>query len=169
MILDTPIITELAGGAGRIIPQDGDAQIYVPPALQPVTEILRPHSVLLSLTVPQVLSFISETAVSRTNQAQATFTMGLLGPGLWDLEITLATWFNFASVAAGFNHVTVQFVIGALTTRMLAQFAVIGAQTNRTKQRLLLRDNCTVQLNTTITGVGQSLDTLASLNAVRIL
>jgi hypothetical protein len=171
LIIDGPITYDLTVGSDRRIPQDGDAQIQVPPSVLPVVLALRKTTFKNSFgnAVP-VSSLLVQADVSRVNQAALTQTLTTLAVGLWELELTLATQFNYLSAVGTLNGAHIQLVDAVGTTiRLLSRFANVGTFTDFNRVRLLFDQQATLNLEANLTGVGQNLDARACVNCIRIL
>jgi hypothetical protein len=113
---------------------------------------------------------MGQTNVTRTNQGTTAVEISQLGLGLWELEVTLASWFNYSNVAAAFNRITLElfFPVGGGQI-LLTRFASPGSFTDYNRVRILIEQTAQVLIRVPATGVGESLDCSPSINAIKIL
>jgi len=170
VIIDGPITFDLTMGADRRIPQDGDAQTQVPPIVNPVVLALKPtkfsnggQSVISSST-------LIDLSLVRNNQAAVNQPIHTLVPGLWELECSLTTQFDYAGAVGTLNGVAIMLrSVTGTQCRILQRLAAIGTFVDYNRLRLLLVENVILSLDVGITGVGDHQDSRASINAIRIL
>lgn len=169
MIVTTPNTFNLTIGAPGRIPEESDAQVIVPGTIMPVAYSLRPHIGGFQSAVELNESSMIETSNSRTNQAATTIAFALLGKGLWELECTLATVYNYVGTVAAFNGVALQITYGGQIRNTIKRLSAIGSFVDRNNLKLLLLGQATLSLDLPLTGAGQSLDTVLMINCVRVL
>lgn len=170
MIVDSPMNIALAIGQERRRIENGDAQLSIPPVILPVLLGLQPHTVAVSSSVVQNQSVLAKQQTVRVNQAAITQTIITLGKGLWELEMTLATQFNYLGAVGTLNGSHLQLLYpGPTAINLLERFAQIGTFTDYNRMRLLLTQDVTLQLVMDITGVGQNMDASCTINCIRIL
>lgn len=169
MIVDQGLTFDLTIGTTKRIPQDGDAQVVVPPMVMPIALMIQPTRVASSAAL-QVSSHIAESLITRAaSQATSPNTMTTLSPGLWELEMTLANWFDFQNVQGAFTRTTLELIYQGFTITLLSRFAAPGSFTDFQRLRLLLTSNADLVHRAPGTLALQTLDTEATLNAIRIL
>jgi hypothetical protein len=171
MIVDTPFTFDMTVGQERRIPQDGDNQLLIPPTLNGVFLGLRPTSIGGAQgAVPIRESFLVQQDLFRNNQAAVSQLLLTLPAGLFELEMTLSTQFDYAGAVGTANGATIQLTdaLGNIV-RMLSRFAAIGTFVDYNRVRLLLRAASSLNLDVSITTVAQHLDVRAAVNAIRIL
>lgn len=171
MILDSQLVTEMTTGALRRSVGAEDSVLQIPPGVlitAPATRRAQPSP---STTIPLTESFINYNEHTRTNQAGQSQTLGILAPGAWELELMLASWFNFVNVAGAFAYTNLNllFPVPVIGITLLAHYAAIGVQTTTIRLRFVLQDNVTLRLSSPTTGVGQSLDVTGFVNAIRLI
>jgi hypothetical protein len=173
--IDSTNILDLAIGTDRRTIEPGDMQVTLPPILYPTVPVVKTHLVAPSATNAKLQSSglftISQT---RTNQVALSTGIVLLGQGLWDISIALATQFNYLGAVGTFNGVHVELVLLTIATiPLLERFASITVNNDIITHRLLLNhkdsDLARIQITTDVTGVGQTADAKVTLNCVRLL
>lgn len=169
MIVDTANNVALAQGQLRRIIENGDAQVTVPSVILPVLLQLQPTQVISDSAVVLQQSGIGGVMGTRTNQAAGSFGIMTVPPGLWEFEISLSSWFNFANVAGAFTGASIVLVYQGFTMRLLERLATAGSFTDYNRLRMLLESQALVQMFIDATGPGQSVDGVAVVNAIRIL
>lgn len=169
MIIDGPITFDLTVGADRRIPSFGDGQTLIPPSIQPVVLALRPHT---TPALGEVVSdsFVQSFLITRTNQAGVSTLINTLRPGLWELELTLSSWMNFSETAGLFARIDVEYIFPNATQVGLSRFCLINSSfVDFQRNRILLIRPMSINLRLPLTGVGQSIDALVTINAIRII
>jgi hypothetical protein len=175
MIIDGPITSDLTVGADTRIVQDGDAQIVVPATVLPVVLALRPTR-LIPFGGGELVndSTLVNFFLSRVNLGSATNTVIQLSKGLWELELTMATVFDYLPVppSTGTSPVEITLTDALISTQtvvMLSRFPSIGSWVDYNRLRVLLTATHRVQVFVPITGATDDLAVQLSLNAIRIL
>lgn len=174
MIVDTPITVDLALGTERRVIDQGDAQVLIPPSVQPVALFLLPTLTSPPATVPMETSAIRSNTRSNTNQAASSDVLLQLAAGFWELEIWLDSTANFThGFVAGTDtgvRITLE-TLAALTLHPLIQRYVVQnfSAHDYTRLRVLLREPLELVHRVQVTGVGQSILSAAVVNAIRIL
>lgn len=170
MIVDSPNIHAIAVGAGRVIPQEGDAQVYIPPVITPVLDIIQAHQVFGASNGNSGGSNATSLTVTRNNQAGSTLQLQLVGKGLYRVQVNLSTWFDFTP-ATPILGASVRFGIGNSTNRftMAAHWARLGNFDSQAEYWILAPDDLIFDLVVATTGVADNLGAIASVNAARIL
>lgn len=171
MIIDTPIIPDLARGTERTIPQDGDAQVLLPAMLQPVVDSLLPHTIAVANTVTQRRSATANFQFTRTNLASLAAVVMILPPGLYDVNCHAALRTNYTLIGSAIPDFRIHLIeAGVSRFDMLLFLSTVGAnQILNTQNRLLLVSSSIIEFFINATGVGQTMDCNGSVNAVRIL
>lgn len=150
-------------------PEASDNNVQVPNMILPVVLALRAHE----STIPGAIfqgSTISETLLASANSAPLTSQIITLAPGLWEIEISMTSWFNYNKVSADFNGTAVIFNYQGVNRTLMKRYAATNlSATDFARYRLLLSAVGTLSLNSSTTGVGQALDAQAIVNAIRIL
>lgn len=169
MIIDTPTVVDVAVGVDRRIMQQGDAQILLKPEVELGVVMLKTTRSVRDSTIVQNESAFLHLTQLRVNQAALTTPIMLLAKGLWTIEMTLTTKFNWAVAAGTLGGVKAEMVYSGDTNTLIMHVATIGMFTNQVIYNFLLNENATLQLTTDITSVGQNSDARVSVNAVRHL
>lgn len=172
MIVDGPYTFDLTVGADRRIPDTNDAQTVIPPSVSPVVLGLKPTRFFNGFAgvTPLTLSTLIQGDLSRLNQAAISQLVCVLAPGLWELELTLATQFDYAGTVATFNGADISIVdSGGRVVKLLTRLAAVGTFSDFDRRRILILDQCNVNLDVSITGAAQHLDARVCVNAIRIL
>lgn len=171
MIIDTPLIPDLARGTGRVIPQEGDAQVHLPPMIMPVVECCFPHqfAVLNSTTIRT--SATANFQLTRTNLGITSAIIMVVPPGIYDIYVHVTMRTNYTLIPSATPDFRVHFIEGGLSRfDMLLLFATVGAnQCVFAQNRLLVIGSGIVEWFVNANGVGQSLDVNGSVNLVRVL
>ena len=170
MILDYNGVIDLAVGLDRRIIQDGDAQLVVPAQIVPILLNIRPTVISVDSNVIQQGSAFADVG---GNQAASTLSRSLdmlnLPKGLYELELTLATKFDFAQVVNLNNPVAIRIAYQSGFARMLCRYPAIGVFNDSAKYRMLFSSPATIQLLFPDTAVAQNIDARAFINAIRVL
>ena len=172
MIVDGVNVMDLALGADRRIVEDGDAQLVIPSTIIPVLLNARPHSPAptLATTVFQgsVLARDAET-INGPAQGDTAFNLMLLDRGLWELEYSMASLFDFTTTPAGPSRNRLRITYQGITLDLLARYAQIGSFNDFGRSRLLLSSSAQISQVVGFTGAGQNDLVHCSVNAIRIL
>jgi hypothetical protein len=169
VIVDSPLTLSLTVGQDRRIPDQLDARIEVPPVIIPIVLALQPTKVLENTSTPQQQSFFTESIFTRTNQPTTAQTIGTLAKGLWELEITLSSWFNYNNTPGALNRVQIDYFMSNLIVPSINRFAGPGSYTDYQRVRILVEQQCAILHRVPATAVGENLSTVATLNAIRII
>lgn len=172
MIVDSPLITNLALGVDRRIPQDGDAQLVLPPTLNAVTEFLQPTLIDVSVAVLQFGSFVETNTFVRTNAAALISTLALLSKGLWRITYNCYWWWNYTGAVAGadFSAVRLKNTATGILSEIAFSYPLIDTAQNQIVQhQYLLNDNATIELSMPLNGVGETLIVRIGLNCEKVL
>jgi len=171
MIVDSPLVIELARGQEKRIIEAGDAQLIVPPVLNTSMELVQPTLFNPGALTAVRVGSMSEVSTTRTNQAAASTTFMTLQPGVYNLQLFLSARFNYSTLPNATPDVSIRLVnAGGSIVRVLGFHAANGISAALPVQlEVNLIDVTTVELRTELNGVGQTLDALAMCNAVRRL
>ena len=172
MIIDGPITFDLTLGQDRRVPQEGDAQTDVPPVINPVVLALRPTRLLTQPANPTLTdSTLFDFFISRVNQVALTSTLVTLAKGLWELEMSVASIFDFNPVPPLTNASPVELSLtnSLVTTVIGSRFPAIGSFTDYNRLRILLLEPTAINLFVPLTGVTDDLSVQVSLNCIRII
>jgi len=172
MIVDQPITADLTLGADRRIVQDGDTQLVVPPVITPVVLSLRPTSLVQQPVGPAIDdSRTFHFFAARVNQAALSSPTVVLNKGLWELEFTMATSFDYTAAPplATLSGAEIQLGTALATVSLLTRFPQIGSFTDFGRCRVLLREATTVFVFTPASGAAQNIAQKACVNAIRII
>lgn len=169
MILDTNVIFDLSVGNETRRPTEDDSRLVLVPSIQPTLEMQRAHQVMPGSNNIMQTSFVGSGVQSRTNQAANLLLIAQLGAGLWKLHLSIATSFNWASAVGVFGGISIALGYQGGVINLLQRIASVGTFVDRAELQLLLRSTGTLNINTDITGVGQSTDGYLNINAVRVI
>jgi hypothetical protein len=170
VIVDAGITTDLTVGQDRRIPQDGDTQTLVPPVVAPVVLALKPMSPNPVLGTGNIESAYRSTSVSVAPSSAANdVDIMTLAPGLYELELNMASWFDFVKTAAADSFVGIYLIYLNVNMVLLYRYAAIGSFNDYNRLRLLLKSQATIGRRNGATGVGQNLTFTTLINAIRIL
>jgi hypothetical protein len=170
MIIDSISNVGLAIGTDRRSLEQSDAQLSVPNIRLPVLLALETHQGTPGASIVTRQSYLFTQVISRTNQAALSLGMGILGKGLWEMEMTLSSWFNFSTTVGANLGVELQLTYKNNTYDLLRRLALLNQTfTDFNRLRLLLEEDSQISVKAEITGVGQSLDAIATVNAIRVL
>lgn len=169
MKIDTPLTFGLTVGQDRRIPQDGDAQVEVPPMVLPVALMIHPTSFVVGGGIVQGSSIV-DIFLTLTNGVAVQSNMFILAPGLWELELTLASVFNYNAPLgqADGAEITMEYQNSG-NIQILERIAAIGSFTDYNRLRVLLTSNAVIALLLDGNGVGQTVTARGTVNAIRIL
>lgn len=172
MIIDGPITFDLTLGADRRIPQPEDARLVVPPIMTPVVLSLKPTRIQDAFA-GQITdsSLLTDFFVSRLNQVGTTFSIANLVPGLWEIELTMASFFDYTPAPPLVIGSPLRVIIFTATETVivLARFPTAGSFTDFNRLRILTPVNVTVGCSVPTTGATDDLSVYVTLNAIRIL
>lgn len=172
MIIDLPLVPDLALGTDRNIPQVGDNQVFLPASIQPIVGIITPHTVAAPSTTNQPQSCTHQSLASRTNQAATlTTTIFILPPGLFTFSVFASMRSNYTLIGSGTPDVRIHVIEAGLSLyNLLSLWATVGANiTQQTHNRLLMRSQSIVELFINSNGVGQTIDVGVAINVQREL
>jgi len=172
MIVDSPVNFGLTLGQDRRIPQDDDAQVIIPASILPVVLALQTHKSddAIVPTAAQSVSVIAGTTLTQApSAAEAQSDIIILAPGLWELELTLSSWFNFTPAAPATRGASIVMLYQATTMFLLDRWTQSGSFTDFNRLRFLLSSQAIVSLIAGATGAAQNNSSRAIVNAIRIL
>lgn len=171
MIIDGPLTFDLTQGVERRIPQDGDAQTFVPAMVQPVALMIQP-TVFINGGNPQIKTshYMDQAVAVPPSTAAADSNLLILTPGLWELELALFTQFNYLSAVGTLNGASI-IMIDSIGRRIsvLLRIASIGTFTDYNRCRILVKSNVQIVLAMAVTAVAQNADARASINCIKVL
>lgn len=168
MVIDSPLTFGLTVGADRRIPQEGDSQVIVPALVLPIALMAQPHSALNSSASFQGSGIIDVTS-TLTNGAGIATTFMTLAPGLWELEINMASVFNFVGSVGTMNGAKTQLLYQTILNDLATLTAQIGSQSIYVRWRLLLVSVATLIHALDTNTVGQTTTSSTTVSAIRIL
>lgn len=169
MIVDAPVAYDLTLGQRGRIPSSEDAQVVIPPVITPVALTLAPHLDDLAPTAVLNASSYYFAQLSRTNQPAAQVLMATLAAGLYELELSLATFANFSTPVGSFVSTAILVDFGSFQKPVIKRLAAPGSFTDYNRLRLLMRTQWAISIEVGLTGAAQSLDGSAHVNVIRIL
>ena len=172
MLLDQGVVYDLTLGSERRIPQDGDAQLTVPPTIIPVALALRPTVIKSQPPNPtENGSLLFQFFIARLNQGAVTNTIATLPKGLWEFECVQSCAFDYAAAfpLTNASGCEIQLAGSLATVALLSRFPTIGAFVDYNRLRVLLSEQATIQSSVPITGAAQNLAQKISVNCIRIL
>lgn len=172
MILNRNLIFDLTIGDKLRVPQSGDSDVVIPPSLNLVALTARPHALTTVLpTAAMDDSFQTETFVARVNQISLLTQIIILQPGLWELALYLACYFDYNPVTpltfSSAVRIEVQSIFGS--SMIMARMPAIGSFTDRHQLRYLFTQQTTISLRVPATGLTDDLAAAIAVNAVRVL
>ena len=169
MIIDGVNVLDLALGANRRIVQDGDTQLAIPSTILPVLLNIRRTQTGIQTGTPQEQSVLSEANQATNNAATSSVSIMTLQGGLWELELILCSQFDFSNAFGSLVTADITLNYKGLARRLLSRIASIGTFTDYQRMRVLLEDNCQMNLRNGTTGAAEHMTTLAIVNAIRVL
>lgn len=170
MILNSPIIYDLTLGQPQREPTSEDTVMLVPPVIQPVVASTFPHQENLNVSTPFTSSFVIDAAQNRAPaQGQLTTLIATLAPGLWELELILASWFDYNTAAGVGNFNSILITFFGNQRQLLPRIAAIGSFNDYNRVRILTRLDLPVSLRNADTLAAQNNSTRMSMNAIRLL
>jgi len=171
VIVDSPIIPDLCRGTDRTIPQDGDAQVLVPPMIQPIIDTMLPHHFTIANNILAERSATGNFQFTRTNLGSLSGVVIMLPPGVFDITCHVAARSNYTGLPSAVPDFRIHFIEGGVSRYdMLLLFATVGMNhIVSSHNRLLSLGNGIVEWFVNTTGVGQTIDVNGSVNVVRIL
>jgi len=169
MIVDKALTFDLTIGVDKRIPVDGDAQVQVPALVMPVCLMIQPTRVSSAAGV-ETTSHLAESLLTRAASLPSTSTtVTTLAAGLWELELSLASWFDFQNTVGLFLRNVIELSYQGFTITLVARLVAPGSFTDYQRLRLLLSSNAGIIHRVPATGVAQTLDSEMMVNAIRIL
>lgn len=144
MIIDSPVIANLALGADRVIPTEGDAQLIVLSTLSPVIEPIQIHNVATLSTDLANTSRLIEYSANRINQAALTDPFLFLPRGLYSIEMNCSARSNFVPGALT-DFLGFQLVYQTFTVSLASLMLNIGTGQLNIRSTLLLASQATLQ------------------------
>jgi len=172
MIIDGPNTIDLAIGTDRRIIEPSDAQLSLPPTLVPVLLNARPHSPAPTnvTTVFQGSALSRDTSINQAPSSGATsVNVMMLDKGLWELEITLTTLFDYTTTPAIGSAAEWRIFLAGVTMQLLRRMAFIGSFVDYNRVRLLLTSASQINLLAGATAAAQNSYTSGTVNAIKIL
>jgi len=169
VIIDGPNVLDLGIGAGRRIIQDGDSQLLIPPTLLPVLLNIKRTVIPASNAIVNDQSCLGEATVTANNSATFTTNIIVLAAGLWELEMSLCTSFDYLTAAGAIGGADITLTYHAGSRRLLSRRASVGTFVDYNRMRLLLDEQTTVGIRHWLTAVGEHADSVTVINAIRIL
>lgn len=170
MIVQSSVSYDLTLGQTSRVPTQDDTVVQVPPSIQPVVLSLVPHGVRQFPAVNFNSFFIDGQQGRAPSQALLTSDIATISPGVWELELTLMSWFDYNGAAQTFNHtgVVINYPIGTPIT-VLARRSSVGSFTDFNRMRVLLTSNAIIQIQNPGTLAAQNNELIATINAIRII
>lgn len=152
-------------------PQENDASVVVPPTVLPVVLSLRPTIVNQPNSIDQDGSTLEWNFIARNNQAAASTPIIRIKAGLWELEVTCATWFNYTPTPplTSASDAGLSFQYEGITTPILARYPQTGSFTDFNRLRILIKSVAEISLVYPATGAAEHLIIKGVVNAIRIL
>jgi hypothetical protein len=92
-----------------------------------------------------------------------------LPAGLWELELNLASWFDFTKAGGAVVSAGIYIIYLGVNTLLLARYAATGSFNDYNRLRLLLRQPAVIGTRLGVTAAGQNITITAIINAIRIL
>ena len=171
MIIDTSIITQLALGVDRRIPEIGDIQTIIPNVIQPTLEPLSPHVFDPGTSINNVTSVGKSSINTFNNSAGSSFAFVRLAKGLWRLDWKVALQFDFTGVGGLTDEFTIKFVnaVTSVNHIIYGRFAQIGSTIDIWSDVYLFTEDQLIQFVTPTTGVTENIQNRIVLNAKKIL
>ena len=171
MIVDSQFTYDLTVGQDRRIPADNDAQTFIPAQVSPVVLALQPTVFDSTGGNPTYKnSVIINKSFAQNNAGAFSSDLITLAPGLWELEMTMATQFDFVGTVATLNGAAIRLIDTLATTvNVLKRIAAIGTFTDYNRIRVLLRSATKINAFVGITTVAQHADADICVNAIRII
>jgi hypothetical protein len=169
MILDGFSFVSLALGSDKRVIEPGDTSVHIAPQVSVVTDVLQPTIFAPGATTISNLSGLFQVSISRVNAAAISNVFATLPAGLYKLQFLLSSRSNFTTIGTSIPDVSIRMTNqGGTIITVLGAYAQIGAFGAVTREMdVLLLDQSQVELRVEILGVGQNIDALAQLNAVR--
>lgn len=170
MIVDAPITTDLTVGQDRRIPQDGDTQTIIPATVLPCVLSLKPMSPNPLASTPNLESAYRSTSVAiAPSSAAADVDIMTLAPGLYELELNMASWFDFTKTGAADSFCGIYLIYLNVNMLLLYRYATTGSFNDYNRLRLLLKAQGTIGRRNGATAVAQNITFTTMINAIRIL
>lgn len=167
MIIDSPAVVDIAVGVDRRIMEAGDAQVMLKPEVDLEVPLMKATRTVRSTTTEQQESAFVHLSQTRTNQAALTTTIMTLAKGLWTVQISLSTKFNWSVAAATLAGVKAEMVYSGDTNTLLIHWANTLSNHSQMEYSFLLIESAIIQLTTDVTGAAQTSDARCSVNAIR--
>lgn len=169
MIIDSPTIVDMAVGVDRRVIESGDVQVFLKPEVRLTIPILKTTRSVRDSSIVQNESAFLHVSQVRFNQAALTTPIMLLAKGLWTIQMTLTSKFDWAAAAGVLGGIKAEMVYSGDTNTLLFHIATIGLFVNQVTYTYLLNEQATLQLTTDITGAAQHSDARVTVNAIRNL
>lgn len=170
MIVDNPIITDLALGVDRRIPQAGDAQLIVPATAIPTL----PLTGISKLVGQGPIGVIATSAIGSNSRFQPPSTaennqnLFTLPKGYWRLQCTVSVTFDFAP-AGGAVGCMLLITDGVLTVPLYDIVPRITSFSFFFTVSFLNRENWTFTQRTGVTAAGQNIEHRINYTINRLL
>jgi len=171
MIVDSPLTFGLTVGADRRIPQEDDARVLVPPVISAVALMAQIHTSSTVALTPLEQSLLIDRSDVRTNQAGLVTNFITLSQGLWELELNMASTFNFTPVPPNATSNRLRITYKGVTTGLIVRHAAQGSHQDFNRLRLLLDETGLISTETAITNfvATDSLVVFYLVNAIKVI
>lgn len=169
MIVESPLTFGLTIGADRRIPNEDDSKVFIPATVQPVVLMLQPHSAWPNISTIANGSAVGELANNITNAAGVDSILFTLPRGLWKLQITLASGFNWAATPPALSGATVSLLYQGFSLQLITRTAAIGSFFDTLEMDFIFQSDAVLSLLLDTNGVAQTTTAKMIGNAIRVL
>lgn len=170
MILDTPLVTRLALGSGKMVPELGDSQLRIPAVGALILPLIGPVvPVQPSVATFQNESFYCNSGDVRNNQAATNGPVCAFAKGLWDIEIVWALSWSGAAYNGNLGNFLRFDVAGTTSVNIgIIPINVVPVVISfRRKFDILFQNDTTLTVGSALTAVGDFLITQVMVIANR--
>lgn len=171
MIVDSPFIPGLAVGTDRVVPTDGDAQLFIPASLQPVIIPITPHNVATTNNDNATGSRIAQRDTTTINQPVSFLNVLNLPKGFYTLEMNLAARGNFVPASTLDTVAIILLYQGFLIPLGSVMWTTTTTQNIEIRRTLLLTSDASIQVQVPATDAVATnrIDFRICVNAMRHL
>lgn len=168
MILDSSLIFQMTSGDAKRIPESGDTQLTVPATVLPIVLALRPLTAIAVGAQIDDSAFIS-VVQSRSNVAALDQIIMTLNPGVWEIELQLAVNSNVPASLGTSIRTSIDYLYQGVTNPALSVMSGPFLNSLFGRNRVLLTSPLSIVFHIVAVAVAQNIDSIASVNAIRII
>lgn len=171
MNLDSSLLGNLGIAVPNAMPENKDGTLSIPPILLHALDPIFPLYKISGVGATSETSQIIAVQVIRNNQGAGSNTIITFSRGLYEVDLSLTTRFNWTAVGTT-PHTEVRLFVPGLSSSnpVLSCFAATGIQQVGRKFKMLIPiDGWSLTLNYGVTAVAENLEASVSAVVTKIL